>query len=282
MRRSAEIFGLPIFSIADGREVGHVTDVVFDAEKRRVFLFKVAPVDGDARISVLPFSLIESIGDDAIMVQDAKLLFNAGQREEVQRLLHQNIRGKGTRALNRRGKFIGVVTEVIFDEETGRIDSFEVSRTDSQDVFKIPSDSILSFSKEILIFEEGASGARPAAAERPVWLPEAEERRKEPLFSDEDISAGGAFEEEPSREAEPEPETEVPSGETEASKDLNEIFEEHQATLILGKKTSQELVDDEGNEIVAAGETVTEEVIDKAKAAGKFIPLLMNIDLKSK
>lgn len=278
MRRTAEVFGLPIFSIADGREVGNITDVIFDADKRRVALLRVAPVDGDTRIKVLPFSLIESVGDDAIIIQDLKLIYNASQREEVQGLLESNVRGKGTKVLNRAGKFVGVVTEIVFDDETGRIDSFEVARTDTQEVFRISTDSILSFSKEILIFEEGAAARAP----RPVWLPEAEERKKELIVEEEITEAPAPPKEEVREEIPPSPETEVTTEGGAPPKDLNEIFEEHQAALILGKNASQDLLDDAGNLIVSAGETVTEEVIQNAKTAGKFIPLLMNIDLKAK
>lgn len=277
MRRTSEVFGLPIFSIADGKEVGNVTDIIFDADKRRVALLKIAPVEGDPRIRTLPFSLIESIGDDAIIIQDLKLLYNVSQREEIQRMIENNVRGKGTRVLNKAGKFVGVVTEIVFDEETGRIDSFEVSRTDTQEIFRITTDTLLSFSKEILIFEEGPAARRP----RPVWLPEAEERRRELIVEEEEEAPEEKYppaEEKAEEEAAPPeaPPEAVPTG------DLNEIFEEHQAALILNKKAAQDLLDDEGNKIVGAGETVTEEIIDRAKATGKFIPLLMNIDLKAK
>ena len=53
--------------------------------------------------------------------------------------------------------------------------------------------------------------------------------------------------------------------------------EERHRRFLLGKKASRDIVTDTGVVIVKAGGDITEEVLQKAKLANKFIELSMNI-----
>ena len=53
--------------------------------------------------------------------------------------------------------------------------------------------------------------------------------------------------------------------------------EERHRRFLLGKKAARDITTDAGVTIVKAGQDITEEVLQKAKLANKFIELSMNI-----
>jgi uncharacterized protein YrrD len=70
------------------------------------------------------------------------------------------------------------------------------------------------------------------------------------------------------------------SGSEEGKESLSEIFERRQIKYMLGKKVSKDVVTEEGRIIISQGDTITDDVIKKAKAAGKFLELSMNIEIE--
>jgi uncharacterized protein YrrD len=59
-------------------------------------------------------------------------------------------------------------------------------------------------------------------------------------------------------------------------KTATNLFEQKQKEFLLGRKVTKDIKDKEGNIILAQGEAITNELIDKAKQAGKFIEVVMN------
>jgi len=66
----------------------------------------------------------------------------------------------------------------------------------------------------------------------------------------------------------------------ESKQSLSEIFERRQIKYMLGKKVSKDVVGDDGSLVVGHGETITDSVVQKAKASGKFLELSMNIEIE--
>jgi uncharacterized protein YrrD len=71
---------------------------------------------------------------------------------------------------------------------------------------------------------------------------------------------------------------EVATAGTEAAKeDLSRKFDEQHRKFVLGKKTMRRIEEDNGKVIIEQGGEITDDVIQKAKAAGKFVELTMSI-----
>jgi len=58
---------------------------------------------------------------------------------------------------------------------------------------------------------------------------------------------------------------------------LSEIFERRQIKYMLGKKVLKDIYDDSGDIIIAKDDVVTDDIVQKAKSARKFLELSMNI-----
>lgn len=73
MRRSAEIIGLPLFLIEEGKEVGKVKDIIIDRSASKVTAFLIEDPSWP-KLKILPFSDIRSLGVDALVIDSQDLL----------------------------------------------------------------------------------------------------------------------------------------------------------------------------------------------------------------
>ena len=92
MKKSIEILGLPIISITEGRELGISKSLLIDAKQGSVAAITIEDDDWYRGVKLIPLNL-EEAGD-------------------YERLLVENIRVIGTKAITKSGRIQGNVTEV--------------------------------------------------------------------------------------------------------------------------------------------------------------------------
>lgn len=135
---------------------------------------------------------------------------------------------------------------------------------------------------EPVVFEE-ESQEQPEPEEGAVEFDDDEDVDIEELLDlDSDAEASGLVDEPTEAEEDssaPEFE-EAPSGDEDSKESLSEIFERRQIKYMIGKKVSREIQSDDGITIAEQGETITDDIINKAKEAGKFLELSMNIEIE--
>jgi len=255
MKRSEELLRLSVISIEDGKELGTVSDLVINADNG---LVQYLVVDNGLRylgIKVLPFRLVEGVGEDAVTIQNSSCIIDLGDEPEINGLLEKNVRVKGTRVMTRKGKMIGMVSEILVDEDNeGRIDACEMTSlndTGSKEI--IPSDKIITFGKDVLIINElsGSSGSPENSSNTQNTSPDSVSAETAKTLSAEETGA---------------------QEQSEAAK----LFEERQRKYLSGRKVSKRIETETGEAIAEEGDIITEELMDKAKAAGKFSELSMN------
>lgn len=85
----------------------------------------------------------------------------------------------------------------------------------------------------------------------------------------------------PAEKSEPQPEPKAPAKASPkadtAKQSADKTTEERHRRFLLGKKAARTIKMDNGIVIVEAGADITEEVLQKAKLANKFIELSMNV-----
>ena len=122
--------------------------------------------------------------------------------------------------------------------------------------------------------------AEPAPEEKKAEEPpvKAEPPKQEPPKAEEPKAAAPEKETvkpEPAKAEAKEPEKNVVGDQ---AKQLNDkVAEERHRRFLLGKKAARRITTDNGIVIVEAGADITEEVLQKAKLANKFIELSMNV-----
>ena len=314
MKKSAEILGLPIISITEGRELGTSKTLVIDAKNGLIAAITVEDEEWYRGVKLIPYDSIIAIGDDAITILHSDKILKLNQVGDFESMLDENIKILGTKAITRTGKIRGKICE-IFVGDDGKIEKCEIQANDGS-ISEVAAADISIFGKQVTMIDPESvkknsqitEKVQPVEKETPAPVEEKPaEEIVEPVAQDnfdEDISENDDEEiEEPDyNDFEPEPKVETSSdakqmsgtNQAEALKAaLKRAMENQQkaapsapqnpapkkggkTVTIVGRKVSKTITADNGTVIIEAGGEITEEILQKARAANKFTDLLMN------
>ena len=314
MKKSVEILGLPVISITEGRELGMSKTLLIDAKNGLVAAITIEDEDWYRGVKLIPYESVIAIGDDAVTVTHSENILKLDEAGDYETLLDENIRVIGTKAITKSGTIQGKITELYIGED-GKIEKCEVTAPDGT-TSEVTADQISIFGKQVTVIDPTAEkktefivGNSALAAEvMPEPAPIAEEipAVEEVAPVAEEVPAveevAPVAEEVPAVEevAEPEPEpapkkvsamtaqaealkaalkramANQKAAQKSSAKSTEKTGEERRKMMLLGKKATRTITADNGTVIVEAGADITEEVLQKAKLANKFIELSMN------
>lgn len=306
MKTSAEILGLPVISITEGRELGMSKTLLIDAKNGAVAAITIEDDDWYRGVKLIPFESVIAVGADAITITNSENILTLEDAVDFENLLDENVRIIGTKAITKAGTIQGSVSEIYIGDD-GKVVQCEISDPQGNFLDNISAEQISIFGKQVTVIDSGSVtasatpaapapempapsyDAAPAVEETPAPEPVAEPAPAEP-------SAAEAAETEPmptesmtdsmnAAPAEPTPEPAAESAEepaAESSEDAAEkaaakATEDRHRRFLLNKKASRRITTDTGVVIVEAGGDITEEVLQKAKLANKIIELSMNV-----
>ena len=312
MKKSVEILGLPIISITEGRELGVSKTLLIDAKNGTVAAITIEDADWYRGVKLIPYESVIAIGDDAVTITNSENILTLDAAGDYEALLDDNIRIIDTKAITKSGTIQGKVTELYIGDD-GKIEKCEITAPDGT-TSDIATDQISIFGKQVTVIDPTgekknnvmhkapeAPKAAPAAPEVPAApaepeapkaeaAPQAHEAPKaaEPAAKAEEAPKAEAPKEEvkpePKKEApkaapapKAEPKKEAPKADAAKQAAADKASEERHRRFLLGKKAARDIKMDNGIVIVEAGQDITEEVLQKAKLANKFIELSMNV-----
>lgn len=310
MKRSAELLGLSVISIEDGKELGRVSDLIINPSKGIIQYFIIDNGLKYLGFKILPFQLVEGVGEYAVTVQSSSAVSDMSEEPEINGLLEKDVRVKGTKILTKKGKLVGTVADFVVDEEDGgKIHSCLMEPVAQKGVtVPVTSDNIITFGKDVLVIGTepeltgpgggngndvaGAAQSVPAVNKPAVQEEEPKqeiskqaeqpEAEVKPVVSQEPAAAPVAEQAAPDQpkaeqpKAEPTKAEEKPEQQKQEKSEAARLFEQRQRQYLMGRKVSKRIESDKGEVIAEEGQVITNELIDKAKAAGKFSELSMN------
>lgn len=247
MKKSVDILGLPVIDISEGTEIGTTSQLVINSTEGSV----VAVVVDDGKwylgAKLLPFTAIAGLGESAITIISNDSIVKVADAPDLEQLLQADITVIGTKVLTKAGRIQGTVKEIIINE-AGKITDCEIEELNGE-IVNIPSERIFTFGKKVLIIADENDTVPP-----PTPTIEAVAPDEITTASDEATTA------------------KENTGDDSARK-----FDEKQRKYLLGKHASRRIETDNGVVIVEQDGEINEEVLQKAKLAGKFVELSMNI-----
>ena len=102
---------------------------------------------------VIPFNMTEGIGKDAVMIESDNLIKKLNDEPDAITLVESGVSLIGSKALTKKGKYIGRISEIYIDENTGQVTGCEL--VDNITVKGIiPTKLTLTFGKDALIVDE--------------------------------------------------------------------------------------------------------------------------------
>lgn len=264
VKKSIDIIGLPVFSISQGKEIGKVRRFVIDPAQGAVIALVIDDGKWYLGAKLLPMSAVTAIGEYAVTVDSADNLVEVQDIPDVERLLDADIDVIGTKVLTRTGQIRGKVNEIIVDE-SGKINFCEIEEV-SGELSQIPADIVVTYGKEVLVITDGES--------TPVSVKDKPQIQIKPAVEVGNVQ--GALRANAAKIVPEEPSV-SPVNQNESADESNKKFDDRHRKYLLGKKASRRIETDNGMAIVDQGGEITEEVLQKAKLAGKFVELSMNI-----
>ncbi len=262
--RSAEIKGLAVFSIRDGREIGKVKDLLINPDQKSVDYLIVDVPNWCFGLQVVPHNQAAGIGTDAVMVDNSDKLIELNQEFGGIELLQSGVRIIGSKALTKKGVIIGTISEYHVNVDTGKIIGYELIDNDNFVKGIIPGRAMITLGREVLVVESDMELLQEIDEQEEVLETEAIEEELPVQKIKEEVKKTIP------KVAEPE--------EDPADKDKTvKLFEQRQREYLLGRTARNNIKDSQGNIIVQKGEVITQEIIDKVTLAGKFKELMLDV-----
>ncbi|WP_094606345.1 hypothetical protein SPSIL_029130 [Sporomusa silvacetica DSM 10669] len=280
MKKSVDIIGQPIISITEGKELGNVKELLVNYSNGTIAALVIDDGKWYLGAKLLPFNAIAGLGESAVTINNSSDIIAITDQPEFEKMFETGVKIIGTKVLTKGGKIQGKINEFIVDN-SGKIITCELEKTDGE-VVELPAQNIVTFGKAVLIVSDSDEVSTISAANsvevietiptvtvqpEPVVEPELEPipAKLDPIpVSQAEIAA-------------PTPANEVHEAEQQPVDDSAKKFDDKHRKFLLGKKAARRIETDNGMLIVDQGGEITEEVLQKAKLAGKFVELSMNI-----
>ncbi|MCR3923145.1 MAG: PRC-barrel domain-containing protein [Firmicutes bacterium] len=124
MRFSREMTGFPVIHTVDGHEIGKVKEWLLDEHGETVVALVVEGSGWLPQRRIFPYADINNVGSDAVLVTSLGLTA-LGDPPELEE--DATFRVLGKRMLSREGDELGIVEDILFDEDTGRVSGWRLS-----------------------------------------------------------------------------------------------------------------------------------------------------------
>ncbi len=127
MYKGNDIISKPIVTFDSGEKIGSIKDIFFDAEEKQLLGFLVDEGGLFRQARVLPFNKIKVIGKDVVTVEHKDSIVMADQHKQDINFVATDQVVKGTRVVTEGGEDLGLISDIYFDDTTGKIVGYEVS-----------------------------------------------------------------------------------------------------------------------------------------------------------
>lgn len=256
MKKNSEILGLPVISITEGRELGQVKCLVISPLKGAVVAMVIE--DDNWCTKLLPFAGIIGFGDNAITITNSTSIVPITDDNDILKLLNAKVKLIGAKVITQLGSFQGRVTEYSIDN-SGIIVSCQIEGPNGE-VVQIQGQSILTFGKEFMIISDDKISVSAETIDKvETFATDLQATPVSTIVLDQVTDSTQQL------------------AVTKHNDDSVKRFEDKQRAYLQGKKATRRIETDNGIIIVEKGDEITNEIIQEAQDAGKFVELSMNI-----
>lgn len=245
MKLKSQIVGLPVFSIAEVAVLGEVEDLVINPDTSTVDYLIIQPEAWYMERRLISFKDVAGIGEDALTTETKANVVSITTVPAAVALISQEIEVVGSQVMTRKGRISGSVDEIAVDDESGKIIACRWVSGDGHTSGLFPSGMVITFGKGMLVVEDHFESE---------LVDNASQVKKDVQST---LSA---------KQDEVLPVVEDPL----------QFFEDKQKQYLIGRTVTTDISTDNGEVIAENGDKVTQEMVDKAVAADKFVELTLN------
>jgi uncharacterized protein YrrD len=158
--KANSLIGLPVITVNDGKKVNTIKDIVYDGTTNQVTAFVVDEKGWFSVAKIILIQDIKSIGKDAILIDDESKIVTADSQVDQSIALTANDDNflDTNEVITESGTKLGKVTDIYFNENTGKLEAIEVSEGFIKNIVsgtkKIEIEDIITVGKENLIVDD--------------------------------------------------------------------------------------------------------------------------------
>ena len=266
MKKSAEVIDLPIVSIENGDEIGHVKNLVINPDTGSADFLTIEHVDWQVSVKAIPFKKIVGIGEYAVTVESKSSILDLNEIPIANELISKNIQVTGTKLITRKGELLGEILEYYIDETNGKILGV-LMHYQGEDIV-LDQESILTYGEKISI------GTDDAINEHSSYKEQFGEPKEEESYIQPTPHQAEALVSNKNEHGQEQSQSQTPQLETLAD------VEQQQLELLKGKTVLKDIVNPQGDVIIENGKTLTAEDVEMAQNEGPsvVVDITMNVN----
>jgi uncharacterized protein YrrD len=146
---AGDIIGLPVVTLDSGVTIAHVKDMIVDPSRRQVLALVVQEKAFAKPARAIPFGRIAANGVDAVLVPNVKVSLEI-DRDPVLRSLDNAYKVQGANVMTDTGRKVGTVADMLIDDHTGEIKTYELLVGPDDERHSLPADGIVSLGRDVL------------------------------------------------------------------------------------------------------------------------------------
>lgn len=277
MKKSKEIIGSPVISIADGIQIGSIKGLVVNPQQKTVELLLLDEKKEEKELKGIPFLSAEAVGEFAVTVEDKNAVVDALKVGILREMIQKDVDVIGTKVITKKGKYLGDVTEYSFDPETGKIGKFYF-QSEGQLEKSIAAQNVITIGKEILVVEEDLSSVLHSGGEE---ISEAG-KRENFTMGDERLPEEKSVSSPPEQSKPSDSVNDIKTSfvsESKSNLDPAGIFVQRQRQSLIGKTLIKDIKSDDGEIIAPENAVITEELFNRIYEMGaqKLMELAVSV-----
>lgn len=165
--KASDVIGRQITVRDGGQDIGKIRDLVVDSAGREVIGIVLS--DGMFIGSrVAPWKAVQAFGPDSVVIDATGSVVKASAAPDIKAVLDKKTHIKGLKLLTTKGKELGKIVDVVFDETTGDVGGYELSGGLFSDTFKgipfLPTPRWIELGKDVaFVGPEAEPTIKPSA-----------------------------------------------------------------------------------------------------------------------
>ena len=167
MKPSRKYLSLPIISLQEGQQIGHVKSLVLDAGTKALAAIVVDTKGFFKDQRIIPYSRVVSVGEDAITIDKESHVEKTSSLPELLDLVKEKLTIIGTKMVTETGKTLGFAEEYYVDTETGKITQIEISGGKIEGFISgkawISAEYITTIGHDVIISQKGSENTLTVA-----------------------------------------------------------------------------------------------------------------------
>lgn len=127
--KAGNVMGLKVYTVSEGKEIGQIDDVIYDAHSNQVMALLLAGGGLFADSKVIFLKDTKAIGKDAVLIDSEKSLQEVSKiPEHIAHIAEGHRHLTRTKVITEEGTNLGIISDILFNPETGKVEEFEVSQ----------------------------------------------------------------------------------------------------------------------------------------------------------